>query len=689
MAELPKFVTGDGEIITPNTPEDAAKLRMTGLDEASDQAIHIESLREQYSSWAYAPLAVASGLVQGIPGASTLLLAGAGLADGAEGAQNVGDAMAGLDAAFPKLSGAGQLAGSLGASALTLGTAGAAAGAGAVAAAGAGTGALYTADQLAMDHATTPEGAENIAAQLGVGAVVGAVTSLATMGLLKGAGSLLKKAPGAGKALQDSAEKLQMGGLLTSEGVAKMEADGSIDAVREYATKNKIYKMDPTKAKEFIQTRLRAATGQLEEAKAAFSAPIDFGDQLVMANELRAQLAGLQKPLQVALKAFDGGYDLNRLHVLRQKLDKLVNWGDPTSAYSKRIMGARDTVNRVIDTYVNKGNLAGPEMAEQARRWYAGNAEYATLSKMRDSLVVGRKAGRSMLGSLGVGGAGVAGAAASALGVPFGVVAGAGAVAGAASSGAARKAGAWSLEKLGGALLAADHAMVQHVSDGLMGEAGRTLAVAAAGAAIGSDSFESIRTGLLAASDRPDDAAIGVATALEDQGLPGEVVDALMPQQLAAMQYLQAALPRSPFIGQSVAPSTFLPSREEKLAFMDKVAVVNDPSLAVREPNAARMATLEAVYPSIAQRVKALAAAQAATRPDLPAKGRQWAAAVLGGSASPLSTPAMFYVLQTAPTAAQQAAQRAAAGPKQSGVGAAESVTLTPSRLDRMASKGQ
>ena len=622
MADLPKFVTHDGNVVVPKDAGELKQFRDVGYAQASPADIKIDNLRQQYSAWYFAPAAAALGVAQSIPGLQSATL-GVMQAISPDAAQNTAEYMQGVAAAHPIANMAGNLGGLVGGGMGGLGAASKAfgmTGAAALAAQGAAQGAGYTADKLALEHVYTQEGGEKALGELGIGAAIGAVSNLAVGKLLQSGGAV----KAAGGKLRENLSGLP--GLTNEEATFLNEH-------------NMLFK-SPKQIGQFIRNTTKQTQKVFDEAHYILSETGDREAQAGLAQQLRDSMEqfGLRdKELASKIGQLQTkGMNLAELHGVRMHLDSNINYGDISQA-GQAMIGMRDAVKgHMNDIALSAMESGEPAIAEQGRRFLDANQTFSTAMQIQARLKDASAHGRSWFATMGdkslhLGTSAAVEAAGLGMGAPLGATT----LAAAAVSGAGQKVGRLGLEGLSRAMLGFDKATAGAVALGLDGSVPRL----ATEAGIGVSHYDSLATAVSSAGYDPAGNTIAAAQEMERQGVAGPIIDAVIPHQMRAAQYLAAQVPQNPLAGQSVAPVAVKPTLRQKADFIDKVNAVNNPLEAIRNPNPARIEALQAVYPSLLQQVRSSIAQEAATRPDLSPRARRWASMLTGIPASPLGNP--------------------------------------------------
>lgn len=676
-----KFLLPNGDVSTADTEDARQALLAAGAAPASDAELHVNDLKKQYSEWYYAPEAFALKAAQSaLPGATSAVLGGLDALN-PDMAETSAEAIKGITEAHPMAGTLGFLAGAAatgGAGMAVKGLAKTAALGGGFAAAGLADDT--TIDTLALAHVQSPEGGEKVFAQLGVAALIGA--PLAVFGL-KVTNWVANKGIGrVGAALEEKGEQVLANKTIPKPAQEKLAQSGVLDDAKAYLAENKLVTKSPGEIKSFLRDRAQVTKSVIDEARAATqSERLDMPTQLQFAQQMRQQLAGTPV-LPKAMKAFDEPWGLEQLHNLRMSVDKATNYAEPTSQYTQRLMTARETVDQQIKDLFS-GWASNPHMAEQATRWQAANDEFALLMKLGGALKTKGSGGPGLLAALANG---LDKAGNYAIGGSV-VTAGASAVPGLAMKGAAAgiratqgKAGGQALVGIGKALQSFDEQVVQVVADGMSKGGG---SASGAGQTVAKlTNYNELLALVNLAAQRPTEVIPRMAQHLEEQGVPGELADAAVPQGLKTIQYLagEAQALQNPFLGQTVAPTQWHAPAAAKAEFADKVNAVNNPLWALANPTPTRIAALKAAYPNMMTRVQTMVAEHSATRPDMTPAARRWAAHVTGLAASPMAMPRLRAALAFGDQQLAQARQQQAQGGQKGG----GSSMIGNSRLDRM-----
>lgn len=679
-----KFLLPNGDVSTADSEDSRQALLAAGATPASDAELHVNDLKQQYSHWYYAPEAAALGMARmALPGATSAVLTGISAFD-PEMATSAAEHIKGIDEANPLFAGSmGSVlgvAGTGGAGLAVKGVAKMAAAGGVLAAAGLSD--QKTIDNLALAHIQTPEGGEKVMAELGVAALIGA--PLAVLGNKVTGWVANKGLSRTGAAIEEKGEQVLANRAIPKPAQEKLAQSGLLDDAKNYLQQNKLVTKSPSEVKAFLKDRAGVTKSVIDEARVATQTErLDMTTQLQFAQTMRQQLAGTPV-LPKAMKAFDEPWGLEQLHNLRMSIDKATNYAEPSSLYTQNLMAARDTVNKQLDDLF-AGWASNPALAEQATRWQAANTEYNVIMKLGGALKIKGAGGPGLLSAL-AGGASKAGNYAMG-GAMFGM--GPGAVAGMALKGGA--AAARAVEKgahgsalvgLGKALQTFDESVVQVVANGLVGGTPGAAQRVAGQAAATIPNYNEILSLVNLAAMQPTEVVPRMAQHLEEQGVPGELADAAVPQGLKTIQYLagEARQLQNPYLGQTVAPSQWHAPLKAKAEFAEKVNAVNNPLWALANPTPTRIAALKAAYPNLMTRVQGMVAEHAATRPDMSPAARKWAAHVTGLAAGPMGIPALRAALAFGDQ--QLAAARQQQSASQGGKGSSSMVN--GSRLDRM-----
>lgn len=643
MADQPTFILGNGDLFTPADAHASEQLRSIGAHEAGTNDIRVDHLKQQYSSWKYAPAAAALGAVKGaLPGATSAVM-GAAQAMSPGTAQDMGDFIEGVGAAHPMLDTIGMIAGAGGtvaAAALTGGASVAAEGALATAAKGFVVGAATTADQMAIDHVRTPEGGEKVLAQLGIGGLLGSILSV---GGSKLAPALSKGIVAeTGEKMVARGEAMQAANVVTEEMQTRMAQNGGVPTgLKDYLVENELATKSPKDIRTFLTDRAKVTKSQLQEVRASIgNTPMELSDQLSMAQQVRTQVNGTPLVDKV-MKAFTSKkpWTFNQLHDLRMQIDGRVNWADRNSMFNQRLIGARETVDRYITDLAGVAAAQGPEQAEQASRWASANKEFNIINAMKDSYKARSDSGGGILAGVArmvnrTGPLVAAGAAATGNFVPAAKMAAGSALAGMAGA-VNGNTGGRLLVGLGSNLESFDNHVIQTIASKL-GAKGVTAPVAAV-QALTLAHYPTLAASISLAKQNPTDVIPRIAEHMENSGIHGELADAASAPALRALGYLASIQKQNPTIGTTVAPVPWQPSTKDKLNLLDAAQAVGNPLWALQNPNPARMGAVKAAYPILASKVAQMVAEQAAQRPGLSMSARKWASMVTGIPAHPLA----------------------------------------------------
>lgn len=626
-----KFTLGSGELLTPVSEKEAEHFRSLGLHELSARENHVEELKKAYSSWLYAPEAAALGIADAVlPGATSAVVNTLG-AISPELGQTTGDFITGVKAGSPAITTASQVAGSVvggleGLAVKGLGKIGAAVGLGALG------GAARSADSMALEHINTPEGAEKVAASLGIGALIGGVTNAAAFKVgswvgNRGLGKL-------GQQVAEGAETTMAGKTVGNAGVqAKLAETGATDKVTALVEKYALSDKSPKIVRAKTNDILRSAEVELNQAKGLTSDAL-LSEQAALTQQLQGSGVKVGKNFATEPQT------LGDLHQMRIGLDKKINWKDPSSETSQKLIAARDSISSFMDRVVETAGK-GTDFPE---RWAAANADYGAAKSLQDAMRYSEATGKSFLSRMGgkleqVGKYGLGGSVAALN--PQGAALGAAGIAGGKALQAVGESNAvpMTVFGLGKSLQAFDNHVVQSIASGLERSGAKVNGAAAAELLFGLTDYDTISTGVKWASENPTTAVPHFAEQLEGRNVPGPVIDAAVPTTIRAAQYLNSVAPKDPFIGSTIAPFAYKPTLKQKAEFMDKVNAVNNPMWAINNPTEVRLGAVQAIYPELAGRVSQITAQQAAARAGMTLAARKWAAAVAGLPATPLATP--------------------------------------------------
>lgn len=657
MAASRKVIMGSGDVV--DVPPEFASMYL-GYPDATKEDLHANSLKEQYSSWLYAPTAAALGAVEGfVPGAisgvkNTLS------AISPEVGQDFADVAAGSEAAHPYAHGAGFAGGLI--AGIGVGTTEARVlGLGGKAALAVKAGlqsAGMTADDLAIKHVETPEGGEKVAAILGVSFLFGGVVGLAGSKVFS---KLTSGAIGeAGAALEEKGSNLlNKNALVMNPGVQETLAEAAPevqDGVKELIVKHGLAddKLSASTVKARLQSVISGAEADLRQAKAVSTEGLPMADQVAFSNELRPLVKGIQVKALGDEAAVYAPKNLGELHVLRQELESLTNHSDASSLASQKLLQAEKVVSGYMEKVLQKNAELHPEIAgDQLERWIAANADYSSAKTLQAALLEATKQGKSVLGRVGQKLASAGGTMAAFGGLaaftghglgPVGVGAGmyaGGKVLEGIGEGTIK---GMALKGLGKVMQGFDEKLVTTVMGGLATK-GISTGTAGAGAALGAgkvlglNDYDSIAAHLGYMNENPASVVPKLATEMEKAGIPGQVVDAAIPQAIAQQQYLKSLVPVNPFIAQTVSPVPYTPSLLQKATLITATNALHNPLRELANPTPAGMAALRAVYPILVQNAAMIAAQQAARRTDLTLQSRRWASLVTGQPATPLSLP--------------------------------------------------
>jgi hypothetical protein len=713
------FILGDGSVFNAGDA-DVSRLRGLGLQEATSQDLKVSALAEKYSSGWYAPVSAALGAVEGgLPGAESAVLGGLDTMNPQAGAA-AHDFVQGVEAAHHPSNIAGMVGGMVGVAALTGGTSAAGLAGKAVVQGSFGAAAMH-ADSMAVEHLQTPEGSEKIAMTLGITAMFGGVFSW-------GAGAAAKWVGGgvasrAGVALEGKAAAMKESGSLVNnpavqEHLAELPDREAQTKVAQFVKEFGLGTEAPKVVRKTTNEVVENAGKTMHELKVistdALSAEVNNNFAVDLQPLLKdTDFAGTVKgpprakgPQGPSLEGFESNSltpeaalpalskdftvpkTVGELHELRVGLDNQIiqnPHGVEESLYQRNIKAARALVDQHIkDTLVGNEGINGLAH-DLLDRWTTANRQFHAGMLLKDAIKVSQADGKSLLAQLGqravaVGGTGAAFQAfgGNPGGVAMGVATyGAGKLMQAAGTGAV---GSKAVAGLGKLLLKTDEHIVQTMVGRLTG---KTLPKAAAAATAGvmaklSD-YDKASASVQWVSENPTRAAPKMAQAMEAHGLPGQVVDSAIPQQIKNAMYLNSVRPQNPWVGKTVAPNPWVPSLK------DQVNAVNNPIWALHNATPERLAAVKATYPLMYQKYAAMVAEEASQRPDLNFHARRWASTITGLPSNPGSDPAsisarMVYDHQRQVT---QQHQKQAGG----GGGGGSIVEASGGQLDRMSSR--
>ncbi len=691
MADQPSFITGSGEIFRPFDETEAAKLRQLGLKEATAGDEHHDELRQQYSSWMYAATAETLGAVHtALPGATGAVLTGLDkVSHGA--AQGAANFIEGVQAGNPVAYGAGMLAGGV----VQLGINTAAeftpAGPAGAAAVGAASFMGMTFDDLALKHINTPEGAEKTAAALATAGVIGAGLGLTGFGVAAWIGK--KGLSVMGAKLQAGAEKtLAKETAVGNPGVAaRLEETGAVEKTNELIKKYDLL----GQGKAGVETRLTAiakkAEKAMQEAKSVTTETMDMASQVSYARNLQMAVGDTPKFMEkVAGAPFRKPQTVAELHALRTELDDAVNWAETTSPLSQRMIAARDIVDeQITKTFQHAAETSDSDLVlGQLSRWQTANADFSAAKALQDALKYSEATGKSLIQNVGKwvsrGGAGTAGVSALHGNVP-GVLSGLGAY---GAGKVIQESGAFIAKGVVGAgkmMQSFDGSFLSTVL-GQTAVAITTKLTATAGV-LGLPDYLVAAASTTHSTEDPTKAVQDMAQTLEDQKVPGAIIDAVVPQNIRALQYLNSQVPKSPWTGTTVAPVPWAPSLKQKSEFLEKANAVSNPLEALRNPTPAKMEALRAVYPIMGQQAALIAAQHAATKPNLSLRQRRRLSLITGQPATPLSSPLAQGIMAQVNAQAQQTQHdREAQVGHRRGAASGSMVNSSQTQLGRMSS---
>lgn len=637
---MAQFVLPSGELTTADGPA-AEQLRSQGVHELSAQQAHSNDLHEQYSSWLYAPPAAAAieALRTTFPGVQA---AGLGALEAAspDMAKSAADFIQGTVEAHPSAAKFGMGVGILGSAAATGGLSLVAQGV---------LGAAYRADDLALQHIQDPEGSEKMFAHYGAGAILdmalGAGFGVAAGKLLGAVGNKLAQggARKAGEAIEAKGEDMLMSTTLPGKSQPWLGAKGALDDAKAYIVNNDMAGKTPKELKALISERSQVTQSLINETRTTTKGiPLPVNTQLTLAGQLRTALSGTgaEKSIMGLLDP-TRKFNVAKLHNMRMRLDKLVNWAEPSSAYSQSVMKGRDLLSQAIDGHLI-GLQSNPVMVDQATRWAAANKEFSTLMNLKGALKAAGPASTSVMDTLTSIGSklGIGGMIAQGVGV------GTGGAAGLVLKGVSDVAGALpktlpatSLVGLGRLLQKFDERVVQGTVNRM---GGGVFEAAGQRAGLQTAHFNALSSVLGLFRDQPLSMAPALASHLEKQGVPPQVVDATLVPATRAVQHLAKVLPRSPWTGMTLTPIPWAPTLKDKAQFMERASAALHPLETLHgNPSDVQMATIREVYPALFAKVGDIIQQHASRNPGLPPAGVRWASKVAGLPASPLALPQM------------------------------------------------
>lgn len=662
---LPQFTLGSGEVLTAKDSKEVEHFREMGLKELTADDQRTNSLKEQYSSWMLAPEGFALGVADAVlPGATSAVVNTLG-AFSPELGLTTGDFIKGVKAAHPLSSTVGQVAGAVGGGIETLAQ-------GAVRAAelGALGGAARSADSLALEHIGTPEGAEKVAATIGLGALIGGAVNVGAQGLgswigKRGFGKL-------GQELESSATGSIASKTLGNPGVqARLDETGAQESAMALAQKYELLDKAPKVVRAKLADVIKSSEVELNQVKALSSETL-LAEQAALSQDLAQLTQGT--PVKLSSKFASEPQTLGDLHQLRIKIDKAVNWRDPSSEASQKLIQARESVNQFMSQVVAKAGQG----TDAAERWATANGEYSAAKSLQDAMRYSEATGTSFLGNIagklkGTGKFGV-GAGIGTMN-PLGVAGGAGTYAAgmAVEQLAESNVAPMVVKGLGKAIQAFDNEVVSSIENGLARAGATPNGAAAVENAFKLTDYDVLSAKIKWTGENPTEAVPQVAEHMASRNIPGPVIDAALPSALKAAAYLKTQVPIDPWAGSTVAPLPYQPTLRQKAQFVDKVNALNNPIWAINNPTPERLAAVQAVYPELIAKVSNLTAQEAATRVHMALVARKWASAITGIPATPLSTP----MARTAMASAGQPQQSpsGANGPK---------LDVNESRLNRM-----
>lgn len=707
MADNLRFMTGSGEVLTADDAKMAAQFRDLGLKEAGPPDMHHEELKQQYSSWMFAPAAAALGVANTVlPGATGAVMSGVDAISHTQG-KMMADYVEGVSAAHPIAKGLGQIAGAVTPGGL------ATSGTGKVGAAltGGVSGAGMAFDDLALQHVRSPEGGEKVLATMGVGFLLGgalgvgahvagdwaskAGTFVAKGGIGKTGANMILTAEeslqGGEKTpfqewLGKSGKTLEKGGKYGMVGGAMAANPAGFGAgAATYAGGKAI--------QSFAHSEVIPNTGAL-----AGKVLMDFDENVlqVLLGNAPAKMGkgsrgavgfapGAAEAVSDAQKQAVGDYAVTHY----KPVNDFLRTGKNTSKFSDaEIQGTIGHLDAAIsgrtlpeDTTLYRGVVGHPEIAaaqpgdiitepgfmstakrQRSAREYTyrytvdgyDHPEFSSVHPDANMLVIRAKAGQPGMDiNKDV----------------HGMVGGQG------------------FETDNEVLLPRNTQLrVTEVVPAAGGKARHVIVepyVPEPAKPLGLDKYTIMAGGLSWTATNPTDAVPKMAQSMEDRGVPGDIIDSSIPQHIKAAQYLNSVLPKSPWIGTTVAPIPWCPTLTQKAQFMDKVNTVNNPLWALENPTPGRMEALRAVYPVLGQQTALLASQIAAGNPNLSVKERKRLGLIAGIPGTTLSDPkAQAMISQMTAQSEQPQAQQGR--PSGGGSNLAQS---SQTRLGRMSAK--
>lgn len=724
------FVDMGGNVIRPRSAEAAAQLRDLKFPEADQHQIDRDDLKKKFDGpLAAVATAVSQGaqaVLPGLKGVATLPLALGGLAAGAVGWQGAADAAeqgilaieegdAAMKAANPTAAMVGTGAGLLGSlflgggaaakgiqslkGAATTGQMAAELGVGAVKAgvSGALIGGAVTADQRMLEYISTPEGGEKAYSEMLGGIVSGAEWGLFGFGAAKAVGGVMtfsrKAAAAASQGLSEKAMSVEMKAMMAPDALAQMELKGQTPQVKDFILREGLNKVEPSKWPKELDRIYKRANDFFKQVRSGVGGELRKGEVRALKNDLYFHLGSgtpqsAEKQLYAIIekRAPEGStLSVRQLHNMRIEMDKVAGFrADEALAASQGLtrqqemfMNARTAIDNEIARLLKRNG--DPHMASL---WQQASRDSHMAKTVSSALQKADEAGNVLSGWAATAG----GAAGYAVGGPVGAAVGAGIAGGVARVGPARAA-AKSMRAIAMGLDLANTKSVDFVQN-LLTSKGAVTAVPKV-ATLAKD-YQAAAQSVQVMAEQPQKAVEEFARRLEEQGVPGQVVDAVLPHHERAMAYLATQLPGRPFAGMTVAPTQYTPPIAAQRRFMDAVNVTLNPHSAFQNPTPQRMLTVQAVYPHMVQQMQDVLREAMQQRVGLSPEQKRRAGAILGMAGGPMDTPqakqALAMVIGAHKAKKMALAQGAGGSAAPSGRvgGLSGMVSQTISRSDRM-----
>lgn len=517
----------------------------------------------------------------------------------------------------------------------------------------------YSLDQASMQHALTGEGQEKLFAQIGYdtmfSAAVGFAIPLAGPALAKlGTFKAMRKA---GEKLQEWSNTQSAKSMMTAQSMRELDNIAQLHPALKYIQENKLSSMPIQKSSKWINERVRVVGQEMQRVKDGFEGMLSIPQQAELRSILKGKLAD-----EFDYKAIQGyvdtkkGMDIEKLHQLRDKLDEMIDWNNPFKGKNATLNEARNIVNDFTNDLLKTNDPSGAF----ANQWVATNNEYHILKQLQTA-VVDKQTQIAERGSL------------QKIAKDWSAVGAVHLMTGGMVNGAAIKV----------AMKTAD-VMKTAWQDGKIGQMGKILASGfletenkfakvinskmirtATGYQIGhnehlltdsSDLAKTTREQLAfheAALNDPMESIGMLGTNLVNAGMPEELVMANLSRFQAATAFIYNERPKSPFAGTTIAPQEWTPDQSSMYKWLEQIDTLRYPELGIDDPSAHRLRVLEAVYPELLNRTRAIISDAVATNPDLSMEAQVWASKILKAPAHPLMHPTNYAIFAKARVANQ------------------------------------